>query len=70
MIVKEFFETRFDGVNLHRTYSDENFYLRQVETGNIYSEAVDVEDAPYTYEETDELIEIIEASKTTNDIIE
>ena len=60
MIVKEFFKTRFDGVNLYRTYSDENFYIRQVETGNIYSEAVDVEDASYTYEETDELIEIIE----------
>ena len=69
MIVKEFFETRFDGVNLYRTYSDENFYLRQIETGNIYSEAVDVEDAPYTYEETDELIEIIETPETTNDMI-
>jgi hypothetical protein len=60
MIVREFFETRFDGVNLYRTYSDENFYIRQVETGNVYSEAVDVEDAIYTYEETDELIEIYE----------
>ena len=57
MIVKEFFETRFDGVNLYRTYSDENFYLRQIETGNIYAEAVDVEDAPYTYEETEDVIE-------------
>lgn len=60
MIVREFFETLFDGVSLYRTYSDENFYIRQVETGNIYSEAVDVEDAPYTYKETDELIEIYE----------
>lgn len=70
MIVKEFFETRFDGVNLYRTYSDENFYIRQVETGNIYSEAVDIEGAPYTYEETDELIEIIETPETINDKIE
>ena len=62
MIVKEFFETRFDGVNLYRTYSDENFYIRQVETGNIYFEAVDIEDATYTYEETDEPIEKEEES--------
>lgn len=60
MIVREFYETREDGVNLYRTYSDSNYYIRQIETGNRYSEAVDVEDAPYTYEETDELIEIYE----------
>ena len=57
MIVKEFFETRFDGVNLYRTYSDEIFYLRQIEIGNIYAEAVDIENAPYTYEETEDVIE-------------
>lgn len=57
MIVREFYEKRFDGVNLYRTYSDEGFYIKQVETGNIYSEAIDVEDAPYTYEETSEPIE-------------
>jgi hypothetical protein len=57
MIVREFYETRFDGVNLHRTYSDTNHYIRQKETGVVYSDAVDVEDAPYTYEETDDLIE-------------
>lgn len=56
MIVQEFYETRFDGVNLYRTYSDTNHYIRQKETGVVYSDAVDVEDAPYTYEETDELI--------------
>ena len=58
MIVRDFFETRFDGVNLYRTYSDINHYIRQVETGNIYSEAVDVEDAPYTYEEIEDIIEV------------
>ena len=57
MIVREFYEKRFDGVNLYRTYSNEEFYIKQLETGNIYSEAIDVEDAPYTYEETDEKIE-------------
>lgn len=64
MIVREFYETRFDGVNLYRTYSDTSHYIRQKETGVVYSDAVDVEDAPYTYEETDELIE------TTTEAIE
>ena len=57
MIVREFYETRFDGVNLYRTYSDMNHYIRQIPTGVIYYEAIDVENAPYTYEETDDIIE-------------
>ena len=57
MIVREFYETRFDGVNLYRTYSDTNHYIRQRETGVVYSDAIDVEDAPYTYEETGDIIE-------------
>ena len=56
MIIKEFYKTRFDGVNLYRTYSDSNLLILQNETGNTYSEAIDVEDAPYTYTETDEPI--------------
>ena len=63
MIVKEFYETRFDGVNLYKTYSDEGFYIKQIETGNIYSEAIDVESAIFTYEETDEKIEKEEENK-------
>ena len=59
MIVREFYETRFDGVKLYRTYSDTDHYIRQVESGNIYSEAIDVEDAPYTYVETEDIIETI-----------
>lgn len=58
MIVREFFETRFDGVNLYRTYSDAGYFIKQNPTGVVYSEAIDVEGAPYTYEETDELIPI------------
>ena len=49
---REFYKTRNDGVNLYRTYSDSNYYIKQIETGVIYSEAIDVESAPYTYEET------------------
>lgn len=41
---------------LVRTWSDEGYTLRQVETGAVYGEAIDVEGAPYTYEETGELI--------------
>lgn len=58
MIVKEFYKTREDGVNLYRTYSDVGYYIKQNPTGVVYSEAIDVEGAPYTYEETDELIPI------------
>lgn len=56
MIRREFYETRNDGVSLYRTYSDINHYIKQVETGNVYSEAIDTEDAPYTYEETEDEI--------------
>lgn len=57
MIRKEFFETRPDGVNLYRTYSDEGFYIIQNETGAEYAEAIDVEGARYTYSESDKKIE-------------
>ena len=57
MIVKEFYMKREDGIDLYITYSDKNHYIRQIETGAIYSEAIDIEDSFYTYEETDELIE-------------
>lgn len=56
MVVKEFYKQRNDGVKLYRTYSDENFRLLQVETGIIYDEAVDIETANYTYEETEEKV--------------
>lgn len=60
MIVREFYKTREDGVNLYRTYSDENYKIRQIETDLVYDEAIDVEGAEYTYEETEEKIEIPE----------
>lgn len=56
MVIKEFFRTREDGVRLFRTYSDTGHYIKQIETGAIYEEAVDVESANYTYEETDDII--------------
>lgn len=57
MIQREFYETRSDGINLWRTYSDQNYKIRQIETSAIYDEAIDIEGAPYTYEETNLIIE-------------
>ena len=64
MIIKEFYQTREDGVNLYRTYSDKGMKIRQNETGVIYAEAIDVENAPYTYSETDEPIDVSETDMT------
>ena len=57
MIIKEFYQTREDGVNLYRTYSDNNFKIHKVGTNEIYDEAIDVENCGFIYEETDEPIE-------------
>lgn len=57
-IITEYYKTRGDGVRLNRTYSDQDLMIRQVETGNVFDSAIDVEGAPYTYEETDQVIEI------------
>ena len=57
MVVKEFYETRNDGVDLYRSYSDAGLRIRKVGTDEIYDEAIDIANAPYTYEETDEPIE-------------
>lgn len=53
MIIREEYTTRSDGVKLFRTYSDAGKYVVQNETGVEYSEAIDVESAPYTYSEGD-----------------
>ena len=52
MIKREFYMTRKDGVRLYRTYSTNNKMIIQNETGIEYSEAIDVENAPYTYIES------------------
>ena len=65
MIKTEFFMKRNDNVILVKTYSTENFYIKQVETGLEYTEAIDIGDlvgseykpSKYTYEETDKPIE-------------
>lgn len=60
MIVREYYDTLEDGTKLFRTFSDSGYKIKQVETGCVYDEAIDGEFATYTYEETDELIEVEE----------
>lgn len=52
MIVVEIIE---EGTR-ERRYSDQGFYIRQVETGNLYEDAVDNIPCRFTYEETNEPI--------------
>ncbi len=56
-IIKEFYKTRPDGVNLYRSYSDAGLQIRKVETDEIYDEAIDVETAQFSYEETEIVID-------------
>ena len=62
MIKRELYKTRNDGVNLYRTYSDEDYRILQVETNQVFDEAIDVETASFTYIETNEKIEEVEES--------
>lgn len=57
MVLKEYYMTRKDGVRLYKTYSDKGVYLIQQPTGVEYDIAIDVENAPYTYIESDKAIE-------------
>ena len=62
MIIREYYRVREDGVTLYRTYSTEGFCILQKETGEVYDDAIDIEGAPYTYEETDIKIDEYEES--------
>lgn len=68
MVIREEYKTRADGVKLLRTYSNEGRQLLQNETGNVYTEAIDVEGAPYTYTETGEPTE--DAELTAEEALE
>ena len=57
MIIKELYTTRNDGVVLYRTYSDAKKMIHKIDTEEYYAEAIDVETAPWFYEETDMPIE-------------
>ena len=62
-IVKEFYKTRNDGINLYKTYSNEGYIIHKLNTEEYYSEAIDVENTPFEYEETEEKIETEEISE-------
>ena len=51
MLQKEFVAETADGVKLYRTFSDEHRKILQNETGLIYDDAVDVENAEFSYSE-------------------
>ena len=57
MIKRE--ELIINGKKFLRHYSDIGNYILQVETNLEYEEAIDVENAPFTYFETDKPIEVI-----------
>lgn len=57
-IVREFYKTRNDGINLYKTYSNEGYIIHKLNTEEYYSEAIDIENTPFEYEETKEKIVI------------
>ncbi len=57
MIKTEFIETRDDGINLYRTFSDDGFFIKKNGADVFYTEAIDVENSGFTYTETDIPIE-------------
>ena len=63
MIVREYLMTRKDGIKLYKTYSDQNKYIRKVGTEEEYDIAIDIENASYTYEETEKEIESVEVEQ-------
>ena len=67
MIVKEYYGIRRDKVKLYKTYSDNNKIIHKIGTDEEYDIAIDVENAPFEYEETDKDIpKIDEESKEIN----
>lgn len=60
MLQRQFIEP-----NRIRYYSDEGYYIRQIETGVLYEDAVHTVPAHFTYEETHELIPILEDEELT-----
>ena len=51
MILKE--NVKINGTDFIYTYSDSQYIIKQVETGELYGEAYDLAELPKEYEETD-----------------
>ena len=74
-----FYMTRKDGVKLYRfavpntkageKWDKPQFKIRQDKTGTLYDEAIDVENAPYAYTETDISIDV-EPSPIDEDVVQ
>ena len=69
MIKTVYYKTRDDGVNLNRTYSDNDVMINKDVTDELYAEAIDVEDSGYTYTETDIPIEVVADELTLEDTL-
>ena len=67
MIIREFYRTRKDGVNLYRTYSDNKVMIQKVGTDEVYDEAIDIETAPYVYEETEQPTEMLQIEEIASE---
>ena len=67
MIIKDFYKTRGDGVELYRTYSDAGYIIRKIGTEEEYEEAIDVATTDYKYEETEQKIPNREENSETSD---
>ena len=57
-----------DNETRERRYSDKNVMIRQIETGILYEDAVDVIPCRYTYEESDVPIESVDDSESKQPI--
>ena len=51
MIIKE--NVEINNVHFIYTYSDGQYLIKQIETGELYSDAYDLAELPKEYEETD-----------------
>lgn len=67
VIFKEYYAIRKDGVKLYRTYSNSNKIIRKIGTSEEYIEAIDIENAPFEYEETDKDIPEMEVPQEIED---
>lgn len=60
MIVKEIIGKHRNGENLIKNYSSNGVYIRKIGTSEKYEEAIDFASKQYNYEETNEVIPLVE----------
>lgn len=67
MIIREYYAIRKDKVKLYKTYSDINKFIHKVGAEEEYDVAIDIESAPFEYEETDKDIPEMEEPREIED---